>query len=89
MAWAYLRANLQTPIAANFPSLQKCRAHTHWRHNLHYIEETSRLCWGKLSGKMLTTRFLSNDWNSQASKLDFYKTSNEILKRNLGKCILF
>jgi len=29
MAWAYLRANLQTPIAANFPSLQKCRAHTH------------------------------------------------------------
>lgn len=40
MAWANLRANLQTPIAGNFPALQSVApANTH---NLHYIDNNNR-----------------------------------------------
>jgi len=70
MAWAYLRANLQTPIAANFPSLQKCRAHTHWRHNLHYIEETSRLGWENSVGKCY------NELRTQLLLLSYTRSEN-------------
>lgn len=66
MAWANLRANLQTPIAGNFPALQSVApANTH---NLHYIDNNNRKARQK-KGKKESTQWQKLGNNAPRTQL--------------------